>query len=257
MSLAATPAANVSVEVRDLRKSFDGEEVLRGISLKIDPGGIFVIMGPSGSGKSVLLKHIIGLLEPDSGEILIQGQSIQNPDIRNQFRMAMVFQSGALLNSLTVAENVGLYLSEHQLKTPDEIARIVSEKLEAVGLAGEEDRMPADLSGGMQKRVGIARALVADPQLILFDEPTSELDPLMSVTVGEEILKLKKRTQATAIVVSHDRNLAFGIADRMAMIAEGRILFVGTPAELSHSPDPQIQKFIHAELPPLNRNTRI
>jgi phospholipid/cholesterol/gamma-HCH transport system ATP-binding protein len=255
MSLIPASAPNVSVEVRDLHKSFDDGEVLRGISLKIDPGGIFVIMGPSGSGKSVLLKHIIGLLEPDSGEILIQGESIETPDIRNKFRMAMVFQSGALLGSLTVGENVGLYLSEHQLKPPDEIARIVAEKLEAVGLAGEENRMPNDLSGGMQKRVAIARALVGDPQLILFDEPTSELDPLMSVTVGEEILKLKKRTQATAIVVTHDRNLAFGIADRMAMIAEGRIHFIGAPAELSRSPDPLIREFLQAELPPLNRNS--
>jgi phospholipid/cholesterol/gamma-HCH transport system ATP-binding protein len=246
---------NVSVEVRDLHKSFHGEEVLKGINCKIDPGGIFVIMGPSGSGKSVLLKHIIGLLRPDSGEVLIQGQSIDAPDIRDNFRMAMVFQSAALLTSLTVAENVGLYLTEHRLAPPEEIARVVAEKLAAVGLQGLEERMPSELSGGMQKRVAIARALVGDPQLILFDEPTGELDPLMAVAVGEEILKLKSQTQATSIVVTHDRNLAFGIADRMAMIKAGRILFIGAPDELKNNPDPVIQEFLHAELPPLNHNS--
>ena len=254
MSADPKTCPNVCVEVRDLRKSFNGEEVLKGVSLRVEPGVIFVIMGPSGSGKSVLLKHMAGLIKPDSGQILFQGESMETPDIRNKFRMAMVFQSGALLGSLTVGENVGLYLSEHQLKPPDEIARIVAEKLEAVGLAGEENRMPNDLSGGMQKRVAIARALVVDPQLILFDEPTSELDPLMAFTVGQEILKLKQRSQATAIVVTHDRNLAFGIADGMAMIADGQILFAGAPEEMRRSPDARVQEFIHKELPPLRRN---
>ena len=175
---------NVSVEVRDLRKSFHGQAVLKGINLKVAPGQIFVIMGPSGSGKSILLKHLIGLVRPDSGEILIQGESIASPDIRDKYRMAMVFQSAALLTSLTVAENVGIYLSEHELYPPEEIARIVSAKLEVVGLKGEEARLPNELSGGMQKRVAIARALVIDPQLILLDEPTSELDPLMAVVVS-------------------------------------------------------------------------
>ncbi len=164
----ATP--NVSVEVRDLRKSFHGQEVLKGINLKIAPGEIFVIMGPSGSGKSVLLKHIIGLVGPDHGDILIQDESIASPGIRDKYRMAMVFQSAALLTSLNVGENVGIYLSEHRLYPPEEIARIVAAKLEVVGLKGEEDRMPNELSGGMQKRVAIARALVIEPQLILFDE---------------------------------------------------------------------------------------
>jgi phospholipid/cholesterol/gamma-HCH transport system ATP-binding protein len=247
--------SNVSVEVRDLHKSFHGEEVLKGINCKIDPGGIFVIMGPSGSGKSVLLKHMIGLLRPDSGEVLIQGQPIDSPDIRDNFRMAMVFQSAALLTSLNVGQNVGLYLTEHRLASPEEISRIVAEKLAAVGLEGLEERMPSELSGGMQKRVAIARALVGDPQLILFDEPTGELDPLMAVAVGEEILKLKSRVQATSIVVTHDRSLAFGIADRMAMIKGGQILFIGAPQDLKNSPDPVIQEFLNAELPPLNHTS--
>ncbi len=147
------------MQVRGLRKSFDGQEVLKGLDFDVRPGEIFVIMGPSGSGKTVLLKHLIGLEAPDAGEILIDGESIQSPEVMNKYRMAMVFQSGALLNSLTVGENVGLYLSEHRLKPPEEIARIVAEKLEVVGLKGTEDKMPSELSGGMKKRVAIARAL--------------------------------------------------------------------------------------------------
>src|SRR2546428_10847388 len=210
------PAANsnnqrgVSVEVRGLRKHFGGQEVLKGLDFDVQPGEIFVIMGPSGSGKTVLLKHIIGLEEPDAGEILIEGEPIQNPEMMAQYRMAMVFQSGALLNSLTVGENVGLYLAEHRLKPPEEIARIVAEKLEIVGLKGLESRNVSELSGGMKKRVAIARALVIEPQLLLYDEPTSELDPLIAVTIAEEIVNLQRRIHVTSIVVTHDRDLAFG-----------------------------------------------
>jgi len=245
------PPANhqgVSVQVRGLRKSFGGQEILKGLDLEVKPGEVFVIMGPSGSGKTVLLKHVIGLEDPDAGEILIQGQPIQSPEVMEKYRMAMVFQSGALLNSLNVAENVGLYLSEHQLKPPEEIARIVTESLEIVGLKGIEDKMPNDLSGGMKKRVAIARALVIEPQLILYDEPTSELDPLSAVTIGEEILALKNRTHVTSMVVSHDRELAFGVADRIAMINEGKILAIGTPQEIERNNDPLIREFLHADM---------
>src|ERR1035438_372985 len=183
------PPANhnsgVSLQVHGLRKSFNGEEVLRNIDFEVKPGEVFVIMGPSGSGKSVLLKHLIGLETPDAGEILINGESIQTPEIAAKYRMALVFQSGALLNSLTVGENVGLYLTEHRLKPPAEIASIVAEMLEAVGLKGTENKMPGELSGGMKKRVAIARALVIEPQLILYDEPTSELDQLSAVVLCE------------------------------------------------------------------------
>jgi phospholipid/cholesterol/gamma-HCH transport system ATP-binding protein len=239
---------SVTVEVRDLHKSFGAVEVLKGISFQVAPGERFVIMGPSGSGKSILLKHIIGLLRPDAGEILLEGESIQNPAVRDQYRMAMVFQSSALLTSLTVGENVGLYLAEHQLKAPAEIDAIVARVLETVGLKGLENRSPAELSGGMQKRVAIARALVVEPQLVLFDEPTSELDPLMAVTIGQEILNLNQRTGATSIIVTHDRDLAFATAQRIAMINEGRIIFIGTVQEVQRSADPVIQKFIRAEL---------
>ena len=222
MNDGADNHSGVSLQVRGLRKSFNGEEVLKGIDFEVQPGEIFVIMGPSGSGKSVLLKHLIGLEPPDAGEILVNGESIQSPEIAAKYRMALVFQSGALLNSLTVGENVGLYLSEHRLKSPGEISSIVAEKLEDVGLKGTEDKMPAELSGGMKKRAAIARALVIEPQLILYDEPTSELDPLSAVVIGEEILKLNKRIHVTSLVVSHDRDLAFGIADRIAVINDGQ-----------------------------------
>ncbi len=248
MSASPQNNGNVGVAVRDLHRSFNGNEVLKGISFDVKPGETFVIMGPSGSGKSVLLKHIIGLEEPDSGEILIADQSVHGSEVLSHYRVAMVFQSGALLKSLSVGENVGLYLTEHRLKEPEEISRIVAEKLEAVGLKGLEERSPAELSGGMQKRVAIARALVVDPQLVLFDEPTSELDPLMSVNIGEQIIQMRDRLHPTIIVVTHDRDLAFAIADRIAMINEGQIQFIGTPDEVKHSRDPMIQKFIHAEL---------
>ena len=220
---------------------------MKGIDLEIQRGEIFVIMGPSGSGKSVLLKHIIGLEIPDAGEILIEGESIQSPGVMDKYRLAMVFQSGALLNSLTVGENVGLYLTEHRLKPPAEIARIVAEKLELLGLKGREEMYPSELSGGMKKRAAIARSLVIEPQLILYDEPTSELDPLMSVTIGEEILSLKHRIHVTSIVVSHDRDLAFGIADHLALINEGVILETGTPEQLRASTNPIVQKFLTAD----------
>jgi len=237
--------------VRGLRKSFNGEPVLKGLDFEVARGEIFVIMGPSGSGKSVLLKHIIGLETPDEGEILIEGQPIQSPEVMERYRLAMLFQSGALLNSLSVGENVGLYLAEHRLKPPQEIARIVAEKLELVGLRGLEGRSVSDLSGGMKKRVAIARALVIEPQLILYDEPTSELDPLTAVTISQEILNLKERIHVTSIVVSHDRDLAFGVADRIAVIHEGQILTIGTPAEVRRNPNPVIQRFMNANF---NRN---
>ena len=248
MNSNATNQHGVSVQVRGLRKSFSGQEVLKGLDFDVQPGEIFVIMGPSGSGKTVLLKHVIGLEPPDDGTILIDGQPIQNEEVASKYRLAMVFQSGALLNSLTVGENVGLYLAEHRLKAPQEIEQIVSEKLEVVGLRGTEGKMPSELSGGMKKRVAIARALVCEPQLILYDEPTSELDPLSAVVIGEEILKLKERIGVTSLVVSHDRDLAFGVADRIAVINEGRILAIGTPDEVKRQPHPLIQKFLHAEL---------
>ena len=245
-----TPSTNnhrgVGVSVHGLKKAFAGQEVLKGVDFEVEPGEVFVLMGPSGSGKSVLLRHIIGLEPQDAGEILVAGESIHAPGVMDKHHLAMVFQSGALLNSITVGENVGLYLTEHRLKSPEEIARIVSEQLEAVGLKGVEEKMPNELSGGMKKRVAIARALVGEPQLILYDEPTSELDPASAVVVGDEISKLNNRTGVTSIVVSHDRELAFGIADRIGVILDGRILAVGTPDHIRQIQDPAIRDFLNA-----------
>ena len=250
MSGLAKQQHSVAVEVRGLRKSYGGTEVLHGVSLEVARGEVFVIMGPSGSGKSVLLKHIIGLETPDAGEILIERERIDVDGVAGKYRMAMVFQSGALLNSLNVGDNVGLYLKEHRLGKPEEIDRVVREKLELLHLKGVEKKMPNELSGGMKKRVAIARALVIEPQLILYDEPTSELDPLMAVTIGQEILNLKERIEVTSLVVTHDRELAFGVADRIAMMNEGNIIAIGTPEEVRRHPDPMVQRFLTVDFKP-------
>jgi phospholipid/cholesterol/gamma-HCH transport system ATP-binding protein len=255
MDTDATNQQGVSVQVRGLRKSFFGQEVLKGLDFEVKPGEIFVIMGPSGSGKTVLLKHLMGLEAPDAGEILIQGEPITSPEVMSRYRMAMVFQSGALLNSLSVGENVGIYLTEHRLKKQKEIDQIVADKLEVVGLKGTENKMPSELSGGMKKRVAIARALVIDPQLILYDEPTSELDPMSAVVIAREIEKLRDRVHVTSLVVSHDRELAFGIADRIAVISEGRILTIGTPDQVKASTDPLVKEFLNANYKSLEAAT--
>ncbi len=246
--LPPNSSAGLPVSVRQLEKSFGKQKVLRGLNLDIRAGEVFVIMGPSGSGKSVFLRHIIGLEVPDAGEIRIGDELSTNEAIGNHYRLAIVFQSGGLLNSLTVAENIGLYLSEHRLKQPDQIAAIVREKLSLVRLDPEVgDKYPSELSGGMRKRVAIARALVVDPQLILFDEPTAELDPMVGMTVGREILNLNQRTGVTTVVVTHDRDLAFGIADRIAFLLDGQLIAVGTVDEIRASTHPILQQFLTAE----------
>ncbi len=243
----ATAQQGVSLQARDVCKSYDGQLVLKGIDFQVERGEVFVLMGPSGSGKTVLLKHLIGLEVPDRGEILIEGQPIHSAGVVDRYRLAMVFQSGALLNSLSVAENVGLYLSEHRLHPPETIGRIVTEKLALVGLKGIENKLPSELSGGMKKRVAIARALVIEPQLILYDEPTSELDPLIAVTIGAEILRLNQRIHVTSIVVTHDRDLAFGIADRIALMDEGELIALGPPDQVKADPHPLVQRFLQAD----------
>ncbi|MFM2294037.1 MAG: Sulfate/thiosulfate import ATP-binding protein CysA [Verrucomicrobiota bacterium] len=246
MSAPSITTNGLALSVRGLRKSFGAQEVLKGIDLDVRPGEIFVIMGRSGSGKTVLLKHLIGLEHADAGQVLVNDHSITSPEVLEKFRMAMVFQSGALLNSLNVGENVGLYLSEHRTQPPAEIARIVAEKLAVVGLQGAEEKLPSELSGGMKKRVALARALVIEPQMLLYDEPTSELDPLMAITIGQEIERLNRRTGVTSLVVTHDRDLAFGIADRIAFMHEGKLLAIGTPAEMRATSDPVLKEFLTA-----------
>lgn len=245
MNAVSQTQASVGVRVADLHKSYAGVPVLKGINLEIPPGAVFVLMGPSGSGKSVLLRHLIGLETPDSGEIELNGRPVHDPGLQSECRLAMVFQSGALLNSLTVGANVGLYLTEHRLQPPDRIAEIVAEKLALVGLSGQEDRPVGNLSGGMRKRVAIARALVAEPNLILYDEPTSELDPLNALTIAEEIVHLNRRIGATSVVVTHDRELALGIADTLGVLVQGELLEIGTPEQIRRSNHPVIQKFLN------------
>lgn len=241
-----SPGKGPTLEVKGLKRAYNGVPVLKGVNLDVESGELFTVMGPSGSGKSVLLRHLIGLEWPDDGDILLDGRSIHTAGVRDQYRMAMVFQSGALLQSLTVGENVGLYLIEHRLKKPAEIQRIIAEKLEMVGLKGSEDRKVDQLSGGMRKRVAIARALAVDPQVMIYDEPTSELDPLTAVNMAREMVELNKKMHATTLVVTHDRELALGISNRIALMQEGRIHATGTPEEIQASTDPVVKRFLSA-----------
>lgn len=223
----------VAISVRGLCKSFEGAPVLKDISFEIKPGEIFVIMGPSGAGKTVLLNHLIGLLEPDRGQVLINGMSPLSSSLHEKIRMAMVFQNSGLLNSLSVEENVSLYLSEHRLKPGEEIRQIVSEQLSHLNLnQADAAKYPYELSGGMKKRVAIARAIVMEPKVILYDEPTAELDPLMARTVVNEIRRARALLSQTSVLVTHDRDLAFEIADRIAILLDGSLSKIGTPDEI-------------------------
>ncbi len=237
----------VRVEVQRLNKFFGANHVLRDLDLLVEPGETFVIFGPSGCGKSVLLKHITGLLVPDSGRILVDGEDLQSEEGRLRIRMAMVFQSSALFNSLSVGENVGLWLKEHRVCGPEEIARVVAEKLALVGLAGKERAMPAELSGGMKKRVSIARALAVSPHLILYDEPTAGLDPVLTEQIGHVIVDLKQ-FKITSLIVTHDLNLGFAVADRLGMIHEGRLIETGTPASIGTTTNPVVRAFISTQM---------
>ncbi len=237
----------VRIEVQGLNKFFGAHHVLRDLDLTVEPGETFVIFGPSGCGKSVLLKHITGLLTPDSGRILVDGEDLGAGDGHRRFRLAMVFQSSALFNSLSVGENVGLWLKEHRICGPAEMARIVGEKLALVGLAGKESTMPSELSGGMKKRVSIARALAVNPQLILYDEPTAGLDPVLTEQIGHVISDLKQ-LKLTSLVVTHDLNLGFAVADRLGMIHEGRLIETGTPAAIRATTNPVVKAFISTQM---------
>jgi phospholipid/cholesterol/gamma-HCH transport system ATP-binding protein len=238
----------VNIRIVGLNKSFNENKVLKDINLEIEAGETFSIIGPSGTGKSVLLKHIVKLEKPNSGQILIDGQDIFAPLPRRatrDFRYSMVFQSSALFNSLTVGENVGLWLREKRVCTESRIRRIIREKLRLVGLEGKEDLMTSELSGGMKKRVAIARSLAMNPDLILYDEPTAELDPVTSDELARVILSLKEKVNLTTIIVSHDLNFALYLSDRVAMIDGGRIIEIGTPAEIKASRNPTVRNFIY------------
>ena len=237
-----TPAVGVSIE--NLSKNFGKLSVLKDVTFAVEPGEIFVLMGPSGSGKSVLLKHIVGLELPTSGRVTVHGQDAASAATREQVRIALVFQSGALFNSLNVYDNLALYPREHHVTDEAGIREKVMHALQILSLEGAAQKSPAELSGGMKKRVAIARALVMEPQLMLYDEPTSELDPVMSATISEIIATLKEEYHVTTIVVSHDRDLALGIADRVGILMDGALVSLGPAAELRAPKDPRVAEFL-------------
>lgn len=243
-----TESPAVSVSVEHLSKSFGKHEVLRDISFTVEPGEIFVLMGPSGSGKSVLLKHIVGLELPSGGRVLVDGHDAAQEETREKVRMALVFQAGALFNSLSVYDNLALYPREHRLANEAGIRKKVMHALQILSLENAAGKYPSELSGGMKKRVAIARALVMEPQLMLYDEPTSELDPVMSATISEIIATLKDQYHVTTIVVSHDRDLALSIADRVGILMGGQIVSLGPPSDLQSPTDPRVADFLHPKI---------
>lgn len=238
----------VVIEVKDLVKTFDGRRVLDGVTLKIYKGQTMVIMGGSGCGKSTLLRHIIGSYLPDSGSIFIKGKDITTLNesefdkIKKGF--GMVFQNAALFDSMTVEENIALSLREHTKLANDIIKIMVRMKLELVGLRGFEKLMPSQLSGGMRKRVGLARAIAMDPEIVFYDEPTAGLDPIVAGVVDKLILDLSKKIQITSVVVTHDMKSVFLIADRIAMLYDGKVIAEGTSEEIKGSKDPRVIQFI-------------
>src|SRR5213596_3316451 len=242
---------NSIIEVDQLVRRFGNRAVLDGISFNVHRGETLVIMGGSGCGKSTLLRHMIGSMKPTAGSVKLFGEEITGMKEREiervRLRFGMLYQPGALLASLTVGENATLPLSQHTKKSPDEIEQIVKQKLEIVGLTGFEDLKPDEISGGMKKRVGLARALALDPELLFSDEPTSGLDPIMTAVVDELTLNLTKGTHMTAVVVTHDMTSAFRIATRMIMLGHGSIVAQGTPDEIRNSPNPEVQQFINGE----------
>lgn len=236
------------IEIRGLYKSFGEQKVLDGVDLQINKGRTTVILGRSGIGKSVLLKHIIGLLQPDRGEIRIDGIDItrlEGKDL-NEMRkkFGMLFQETALFDSMTVGANVAFPLREHTKLKEGEIGKIVAQKLEQVGLLGLEEKMPAELSGGMKRRVGLARALSLDPEIVLVDEPTSGLDPVMAEAIEELIIETQRRLEETFVVITHDIHAAFHIAHKIAMLHDGKIVEEGSPEAFRGSSNPVVQAFL-------------
>ncbi|RUM47287.1 MAG: ABC transporter ATP-binding protein [Hydrogenothermus sp.] len=236
------------IVVKNLVKKFENREVLKNISFEVYEREVFVLMGGSGSGKSTTIKHIIGLLKPTSGSIIIDGIDItqlsQNELIEFRKKMGYLFQEGALFDSLKIWENVGFYYLENTKKDKKWIYNLAKEKLAMVGLKGIEELYPSQLSGGMRKRASLARAIATNPEIILYDEPTSGLDPVMSAVIDKLILKLRDEIGVTSIVVTHDLESAFSIADRIAIIHKGKIYAIGTPKEIKQNKDPIVQQFI-------------
>jgi phospholipid/cholesterol/gamma-HCH transport system ATP-binding protein len=238
------------IEVVGLHKRFGDNEVLRGIDLAVEEGSTVVILGGSGSGKTVLMKHMIGLLKPDRGQVLVEGQDIVPLDayelelVRRKF--GMVFQAAALFDSMTVFENVSFPLREHTRSTEAQMRKVVRQKLDIVGLGDVEDKYPADLSGGMRKRVGLARAIVLDPKIVLYDEPTTGLDPITTEYVDDMILEAKAKLGVTSVVISHDIASSFKVADKIAFLSNGLIVEEGPPTRLRNATHPALKQFLHS-----------
>lgn len=241
------------IEIKNLYKKFGSQEVLRGVNLHVNNGETLAVIGGSGCGKSVLLKHLVGLLTPDSGEIIVENESIltltdkEFENVRKKF--AMVFQGAALFDSLNVYENVSFGLRRvYSSMSEEKIRQKVSEVLDMVGMAGIEKKMPSELSGGMRKRVGLARAIAMDPQILLYDEPTTGLDPIMSRTIDDLIIKMKNVLGVTSIVVTHDMTSVFRMADRVVMVHDGYIIEGGEPKNLDKTTDPHLKFFFDSSM---------
>ena len=246
----------MKITLENISKSFGEQKVLDGLDLTLESKKITFIIGQSGGGKSVLLKHIIGLVKPDSGRVLVDDTDISSLDeagmneIRKNF--GMLFQDAALFDSMTVGENVAFPLNEHRRLPKKEVQRIVMEKLLQVGLTGVTQKMPSELSGGMRKRVGLARALALDPKIILFDEPTTGLDPIMCDAIDQLIVETQKNTGATCVVISHDINSTFKIAHKVAMLYNGKIIAYGSPEDIRNSSNPVLSQFVECKFIPEN-----
>ncbi len=236
------------IKIEQIVKSFSRVRVLDGIDIEVSPGESICVIGLSGTGKSVLLKHLLRLMEPDSGRVLFEGADIATFDAEQltamRRRFGMLFQGAALFDSMTVAENVGLGLLESREYSPEQIDEIVTEKLEVVGMAETRDKLPSELSGGMRKRVGLARAIATNPDIMLYDEPTSGLDPVTSDVIDDLIVELNQKLHVTSITVTHDMRSAFKIADRIVMLYGGKVEFDGTPDQVRSSSNPVLRQFI-------------
>jgi len=239
------------IEIKELSKSFEGHQVLDHVNLTVRTSETVCIIGRSGGGKSVLLKHIIALMKPDEGTVLIDGVEITRLSggaldaLRMKF--GMLFQNAALFDSMTAFENVAFPLQEHTTMTPQAALQRVHECLQLVGLEGVDDVYPSELSGGMRKRVGLARALAMNPEIILYDEPTTGIDPIMGDIINDLIIALRDRLKVTSVMVTHDMRSAYKVADRIAMLYNGAIIAIGTPEEIRNSPNPIVQQFIQGE----------
>jgi phospholipid/cholesterol/gamma-HCH transport system ATP-binding protein len=254
-------AAECAVELRNIFKNYRGKSVLADASLEIERGEVMVILGPSGTGKSVTLRHINGLTKPDSGRVFIFGQDITPLSEEElhapRMRMGMLFQGGALFDSLNVGDNVAFPLEEHSGKPPEEIRRIAAEKLSLVGLPGIERRMPSELSGGMKKRVALARAIALEPDIILYDEPTTGLDPITAEKINELIVDLNHRLKTTTVVVTHDIVSARTVANRVAFLHNGSFEFVGTFEQAAAGAHPMLTEFFRSQGFPCGTHTAI